>query len=74
MRIWSWRLSVLRAGPTGLHNFEIVAELCAQADWMGVVVVLAIARLVSEAGVERLGFAVEGVSCPDPVSYSTGLR
>ena len=61
-----FRICGASAGVAQSH--EVVAKLGAKADRTDMVMILASAGLVAEAGIEREEFAVVGVATPDAVS------
>ena len=61
-------LFIRRTGAAGDCVIEVVIELGAQADGLNVVVIIAIAGLVAEAGIEGFALAVEGIAEPDSIA------
>ena len=74
MRVRAGGLAVSRTGSAGPDNLNVVFELRAQTDRLRVMVILTVARLVAQAGVKRLGLAIEGIAYPDAVATAARRR
>lgn len=65
-------LAVNRAGASRIDGDEVVPQLRAQADGLCVVMILPVARLMSQAFIKGLRFAVIGIAHPDAIVLPAG--